>query len=484
MPRAEGLTYYWKVRPIDAPFDELGIFSSAQSFVYTDEDAFRVLAPEPGEVVDVPTFDWSPVPGTEKYEVSLYDRLGTRVEKVTTYSTSYTPETVLAAADGPYQWRVRGLDAGARTTMESAPRLFDISTDAPDTSTPLLTYDTPPSYDAPDLRWAPMEGAAYYTVDIGDAGSGNWFAPSYAPILTTAYSYPAATDISMALPRRRRLQLAGHRPRPDRRADRVQRDQHVHGHGAGPGHRPAARAHRVGPRRRRWPAPRRSRTGSGTCATGCRPPRCSTGTRCPTPSEYRVHVSKDGDFTSGALAPTRPGRRTRAGPPVPPIPRSPCRTARRRRPTTGSSSPASPVDVRPRPALDGQPAPGTRSEVLPQVELLSPVPNLGVADNIKDTEVTFTWKDYFDTNQATTYAATDEPSYQSAKSYEIQLVVQPTFSPVSSRRRGGPADVHLGRQALPRGAGLLARPGDRCQRQQARLVGGPEVREDESEAAR
>jgi hypothetical protein len=93
MPTAEGIVYYWKVRPMDRPYAAggvEGIFSATQRFVYSDQDAFAVSTPANGATVDVPTLAWSTVNGTETYDVKLLQG-GLVIKSASTHSTSYTP---------------------------------------------------------------------------------------------------------------------------------------------------------------------------------------------------------------------------------------------------------------------------------------------------------------------------------------------------------------------------------------------------------
>ena len=86
------------------------------------------------------------------------------------------------------------------------------------------------------------------------------------------------------------------------------------------------------------------------------------------------------------------------------------------------------------------------------------------------------------TNQATTYAATGEAGYQSAKQYRIQVVDAADLRDTPRQRARRPAHLHRGRPALPRGAALLAGAGGRRQRQRTRVVDDAHAREAEPAA--
>ena len=47
-----------------------------------------------------------------------------------------------------------------------------------DTTAPLQPLVSPTTLDAPDLRWGAVAGAEYYRIEIGNAATGNWYAPS------------------------------------------------------------------------------------------------------------------------------------------------------------------------------------------------------------------------------------------------------------------------------------------------------------------
>ena len=197
MPGAEGGTYYWKVRPMDLPYPSgvAGIFSDTQAFVYEDREAFRVTAPANGSTVAVPTLDWAPVPGTEEYQVRLYKGNGSRLLSRKTHSTSFTPMNVeMKPEDGPFRYELDALDDGGRISMTTG-RSFSLTT-ALDTGSPLEPVSAQATYDAPNLRWGALAGADHYRVDIGDTVTGNWFADGVAPVLAEKLPFPAATDVS------------------------------------------------------------------------------------------------------------------------------------------------------------------------------------------------------------------------------------------------------------------------------------------------
>lgn len=431
MPGSEGTVYYWKVRPMDLPYagGVEGIFSATQRFVYDDAAAFSISAPAFGATVQVPTLDWAPVPGTEEYEVVLFDK-DSEVKQARTHSTSYTPLGVqLKAADNPYTWTLRALDEDGRSTTITQ-RSFNFSEDPLDTSSPLQPIAAPATYDAPNLRWGAVDGADHYRMEIGDTITGNLFGASYAPILNQKLHHPAATDTSV-----RFLAEGNYFWRVTAYdADNAQ----------------------LG-----WPGPwgtfevkplgtvtgqRLALTGSSLDAdVACTETLLDGDTHLceavpstpvldwdnvPYAAHYRVHISRDGDFTTGSLDSSPPRTVNTRWAPTFDYPKSALEDSQAQTPYYWFIQPCkSATQCGPDPRSTINVAHHAFKKISPKVELLSPVQG-AVADT---TEINFTWADYFDTNIATTYAATGEPSYQSATKYQFQIDDQPTFaSPVES----------------------------------------------------
>jgi hypothetical protein len=426
MPKTEGTIYYWKVRPIDAPLPELGIFSEPQAFVYTDEEAFRILTPEGGDVLDVPTVDWSPVPGTLKYEVSLYNRSDAKVDGATTFSTSYTARTFLAPGDGPYRWRIRALDASGRTSLVVASGQFDMSTEPPDTSTPLEPYYSAPTFDAPNLSWGAVEDAAYYKISIRNATTGYVYPSSYGSILSDSHYYPAATDLGAGFLESgsykwsvRAFDLAG-----DPLGSSPEATFTVQDLGPVTGQRLALTGSALDENRA---CTKTLEDGATELCDGLPATPVLDWDPVPYASEYRVHVSKDGDFTSGALTASPPRTVNTRWAPRFTYAQKALQDSQAQTPYFWFIQPCKTPDIcGPDPRSTVNPARHAFRKISPPVKLQAP------ADQAVEsgTEVTFAWEDYYDTNRATTYAPTGEQSYQSAKSYEIQVSLQPTFSTI------------------------------------------------------
>ncbi|QSR33059.1 hypothetical protein CFI00_21645 [Nocardioides sp. S5] len=447
MPSAEDRVYYWKVRPMDRPFRTTGvegIFSDRQSFVYTDQDAFSISTPQNGATVEVPTLAWAPINGTETYEVKLL-QAGAVIKAASTHSTSYTPfDLKLDPAKGAFTWELRALDKALRTT-QIASRTFTLST-PPDTSTPLELFPGPATYDAPHLRWGAMTGAEYYRIDIADAATGSPYADGVAPILAAKLYYPSATDTSVKfLDEGTYLWWV----------TAYSKDNQV----LGTSSNESFVVQPLGP----VTGQRLALSGSSLDAgAACTETLSNSGALCdgvpatpvldwdpvPYASEYRVRVSRDPDFTSGELAGNPP--RTvntrwapRAGYPFLALEESqannayywfiqPCKSA---------------IQCGPDPESTINPSRHAFRKSSPQVQLLSPAKDATTVT----TEVTFEWTDYFDTNRAAVYDATDELSYQSAMRYRLQVDDDPAF--------GSPIDDVLVDQTTYTAADRLYREG-------------------------
>lgn len=425
MPSSEGIVYYWQVRPMDLPYPGAvaGIFSEPQQFVYRDQQAITIVRPLDASTVSVPTLDWEPVPGTETYEVTLTRGNSTQVTSRSTHSTSFTPFGVtMKPEEGPFTYTLRALDAKNRTSGLVS-RTFDLSTNLV-TSAPLEPLVSPKTYDAPDLRWGAVEGAVSYSLEIGNAVTGSWFAPSYAPILGNRLYFPAATDISTAF-----LATGTY----NWRASAYDKDGFRIG---APGPLGTFEVLPLAP----VTGQRLALTGSGLDAgAACEATLSDGGALCdgvpatpvldwepiPYASEYRVHVSRDGDFTTGQLDITPPRTTNTRWTPSFTYPFRALQESQAQTPYYWFIQPCkSASQCGPGPSSTVNPARHAFRKTSPQLQLSSPAPG-AVVDA---TEVTFEWDDYLDTNQATTYAATDEQSYQSARSYRVQVDNDPAFS--------------------------------------------------------
>lgn len=425
MPKAEGITHYWKVRPLDAPYPGgvEGIFSPTQRFVYNDASSFRILTPVHGSTVSVPTLDWEPVDNVERYEVELLDGRGSSVDSETTHSTSYTPRTKLEPAQGPYTWLLTARDAAGRVT-ERHSRSFTLAEPPPADGTALTPVSAPATYDAPRLRWAPHPDAEYYTIAIGDAEAGGFFTEDAAPILKWKTAYPTATDISTRFLGQGRYHwyVRAYDEETGLLADGRSRGLvgtfEVKGLDAVTGHRLAL-------------------TGSGLdrgdACVATLPDVCDALPATPVldwepvpyASFYRVHISKDGNFTTGPLATPPPETAGTRWAPRVKYPKPALADSQASTPYFWFIQPCKSANLcGPDPRSVTGMARHAFRKTSPRLTLISPAHE----STVDTTEVTFTWRDYLETNRSTVYPVTGEASTQSAAKYEIQVDDDPTFA--------------------------------------------------------
>jgi hypothetical protein len=209
-PQGQGGTTYWRVRAIDDPRGVFGIFSAIHKYAY-DSGPLTALgapgavvqtAPADGATVDVPTLHWNAVRDTQSYQVVLRDKNLNVVTTVQTPSTSWTPESKLPVEGNPYSWTVQSTDASGSVSPLYAGRFFSVSGNSPTSGQAPLTPITgvigdTATEDFPSLSWVPMPGADYYRVRIGVVGSSGIDNENTSHINLTSYPYTAATDTGL-----------------------------------------------------------------------------------------------------------------------------------------------------------------------------------------------------------------------------------------------------------------------------------------------
>lgn len=189
----QGEAWYWKVRAIDAPAEQDGIYSPVSMFYY-DSGAVTKLAPLDGSTTSVPSLRWKATPQASRYEVALRDKDGRLVEQRTTYALSWTPTKALTPDASPYSWTVVSIDSDGRRSPVYPAWTFTYERPA---ASPLPLHLKGPEYGDtrsrfPSLAWEPMEGAAYYKVRIVDNGYA--LSEDTTEVLRTQLAHPAVTD--------------------------------------------------------------------------------------------------------------------------------------------------------------------------------------------------------------------------------------------------------------------------------------------------
>jgi hypothetical protein len=190
---SSGIPYYWRVRGLDGSI--LGLWSDPGEFIRNPPSP-QLSAPADGDTVAVPTMRWSPVPGAEKYRVTLTSKSGSPVTgfPLMTYTTSVTPSYGLSATQSPYTWTVQAIDATGFGSVIPPSRQFTMSGTPPNSTEAALTLDSPAdgaqSRLMPTFSWAPIPNAYHYIVHVAINGF------EQTP-LTTTDPYPAFAPSSV-----------------------------------------------------------------------------------------------------------------------------------------------------------------------------------------------------------------------------------------------------------------------------------------------
>jgi hypothetical protein len=177
-PLDAGVTYYWRVTPIDAEGHK-GTASAPASFTYTwaSETSTEVKDLNPNPRVFDPRFAWQPVPGAVRYEVEVNSAQSFSPGSKwcctgTTIGTSLAPTKVLA--NNRYYWRVRALDAKGNAGVWNEGPPFTKAFDSVTPSVSSLTVREPdgtpvggvPEISTPIVTWDPVPGASLYQVQL------------------------------------------------------------------------------------------------------------------------------------------------------------------------------------------------------------------------------------------------------------------------------------------------------------------------------
>lgn len=435
MPQSEGTVYYWKVRAMDLPYTGGGvdgIFSAAQRFEYdsTQASGWQIDASAAGKKVQVPTLDWEPVENSLRYKVELLRPHSTdSAQSVTTHSTSWTPSSKVAAGAG-YRWRLTALDAAGRpTTTITTPWTFEVA-DVVGTHPRPEPIAGVPTYDAPQLRWQAVAGATEYRVSVRDTGSSAWFASNYSDLTKTSWAYPSATDsgTQFLAEGEYEYQVSAYGPRNaflgagDIGVFEVLPLDVVKGQ----------RIALSGSALDRGAVCAKQLTSATNWCDSVPTTPVLDWEPVPYASSYRVHVSRDADFTTGQMANTPPETtNTRWAPrwsyPFKALPDSQASTAYYWFIQPCKSS----AYCGPDPRSVVRPAKNAFRKTSPAINLRAPAhqANPTTPTAVVDaTEVNFTWEDYYDTNRATGYVETGERSHQSAHTYRLEVATDPTFA--------------------------------------------------------
>ncbi|HIQ04152.1 MAG TPA: hypothetical protein EYH31_00480 [Anaerolineae bacterium] len=166
-------TYYWRVA-IQRGFGVYGKWSGVQSFTKISPTP-QPLAPAYDEVLnELPTFRWTAVltPTDEprlaapRYQLLIDDdpNFGTPIQ-VRTEATSFTPAKNLRFPDGTWYWKVAMLNPHGQPGPYSPVQRFYKEYLSPQPTSPAPGAS---SEGIPTFVWEPLDGAAYYHIEVDD----------------------------------------------------------------------------------------------------------------------------------------------------------------------------------------------------------------------------------------------------------------------------------------------------------------------------
>lgn len=455
----QGTVVFWRVFAYDLPgpfgtpdTGESGIESNVSAtgrFVY-DSGPVVLTAPADGATVDVPTMAWQPSNNAERYRVTVTNVATGDERVIETTALSWTPTDRLptdsdqadpARQPDTFAWKVSARDADGKYSPVDvyATRTFVLPEAAPAAgSQPLRPY--PNAHQTvtsrfPSLSWQPYESTEqnpiFYRLKVRQAGYV--FGTNETEVLSVRINYPAVTDTGdfFLSPGtydwwvEARSSSTGQIVAEGPSSTFTIEDQ-----GEVTGQRVAldGKALDAGNTCNRRLVVIDQVPDEVTICQGLPSTPVLDWDALPGAGGYMVYLSEDPDFTNVLLDPQATATQNTRWTPsfadnIPAL-------------DDNESGPAYYWFVRPcvriSPFVNCGPDPsgsedvGTNAfrKVSPKVVLTQPAADASFAD-----EVTFTWQDYYDTNQATPspYGGST-PSHQSAKRYRIQVARSATIT--------------------------------------------------------
>jgi hypothetical protein len=133
---------------------------------------------------------WSQAYGAERYKLT-YSYGSVTPKTVNTYSTSYTPTSLIPTSTPTVTWYVQAVyangDLSAKTLLGGT-RTFTLGPPAEPAAAPDALLADGAGDRFPSLSWERVTGASYYRVSVGTAGAGSFTE------LSDKFTYPAGTD--------------------------------------------------------------------------------------------------------------------------------------------------------------------------------------------------------------------------------------------------------------------------------------------------
>ena len=208
---SQGTTTYWRVRAHDAPRNPQvnGLYSDTGQFVYSSGRVMPI-SPANNSLVTVPTFRWQPSPDANRYIIELNGTAGSVA--VTTAALSWTPTELLPSDSDTvdptrqpdvFTWQLTAIDADGKkspTYVAGTVRVAESPIPAgasPLTPDPLASGQISSRF--PTLSWQPVastvDNPVYYKLRVSET-PGFMLPESATDILATRLAYPAVTDLS------------------------------------------------------------------------------------------------------------------------------------------------------------------------------------------------------------------------------------------------------------------------------------------------
>lgn len=198
----QGSVVYWRVKPLDRPTSTEGIFSDTGTFTYSS-GLVPLISPAAGASLDntntIPTLRWAPLQDAQQYDVEIRRADGSLVTSIRTWALSWTPPDRINPADGPFRWTVVAVDGDGRVSPRlTQGRVFTLADAAPSFTgpalSPLASAGEPIASRLPRLRWNPIQDAKFYKLHVVEAGFQ--FPENATPVLSRRLYYPGVTDES------------------------------------------------------------------------------------------------------------------------------------------------------------------------------------------------------------------------------------------------------------------------------------------------
>ena len=185
--------WYWRVATRRSD-DVRGVWTETMSFEKRSTAPVPISPIEDVVINEQPTFAWNtvlaplgetPRVSAPQYQLQVDDDPNFSEPKTyKTQSTAYTPKPsnflTESLADGQWNWRVAVIDSAGNVGTYSEPQSFYKEYLPPTSTVPIqgaiFTL-------APSFEWAPMEGAAYYEIEV-DADPG----------FSSAFGFPVVSD--------------------------------------------------------------------------------------------------------------------------------------------------------------------------------------------------------------------------------------------------------------------------------------------------